>query len=96
MAIGHYDAAGLVDKTYVDRYTAKEMRAYILDNPGDGFTYFIEGEINGADNFSQWINRDNMYSSKHGEWECAGWFDAREYWDVDLSQAEVKKLSGAK
>ena len=87
------DDQGLVgDREYIDRFTLKSLRAFIAQREKSDnwqYQYFVEGEVDGADNFAQYINRFNERSSLHGEWDSEGWMDAREYWEVEVFPSDL-------
>lgn len=95
VAIGHVDQKGnLLDKYYYDSFTIKELKKYISNQEGVSqdllkdvewkYRYFVEGEVNCADNLYQYINRD-----KNNDWCDAGWINAREFWSVDVLKSDI-------
>ena len=93
MSISCGDDQGLVgDREYIDRFTLKSLRAFIAQREtSDNWQhqYFVEGEVEGADNFAQYINRFNERSSLCGEWDSECWINAREFWAVEVFPADL-------
>ena len=82
-------AGELLEREYLDRLTKRDIKALIAhwgDNPSGPWKnrYFVGGEIEGADSPRQYMLRHDNYG-----WDDAGWIDAREYWDVELSPADL-------
>jgi len=82
-------AGELLEREYLDRLTKRDLRAFIVsmgDKPSGGWKnrYFVEGEIEGADSPFQFMSRHD-----NDGWDDAGWMNAREYWDVELSPVDL-------
>ena len=82
-------AGELLEREYLDRLTKRDLRAFIVsmgDKPSGGWKnrYLVEGEIEGADSPRQYMLRHD-----NDGWDDAGWINAREYWDVELSPADL-------
>jgi hypothetical protein len=90
LTVGGFDPSGeLLDKEWLNTLTKRDIKAFIAhhgDNPNGPWknTYFVEGEIEGADSPYQFMSRHD-----NGGWDDAGWINAREYWDVELSPADL-------
>ena len=93
----HGDESGKVggDEFY-DQFTYKALRKYIAAVEGIEvselgsvpwkFIYWVEGQVDGADNPRQWMMRHDG-----SDWDCEGWINAREYWDVEVQVSDVAK-----
>jgi len=82
-------AGELLEREYLDRLTKGDIKAFIVsmgDQPRGTWKnrYFVEGEIEGADSPRQFMLRHDNEG-----WDDAGWINAREYWDVELSPSDL-------
>lgn len=82
-------AGELLEREYLDRLTKRQLKAFIVsmgEQPSGPWEnqYFVEGEIEGADSPRQFMLRHD-----HEGWDDAGWINAREYWDVELSPSDL-------